>query len=219
MKYYIINWDYDNFEVIGHNPQVTLKKGYNPDLEDRIWKVRHFFFPNFIPDVELKLHKKAKRTNFIERNDTYFGMFVDFKFKDVLKMFNLPPHAFYPLKVYHKGELLDYYWFHYISDTSKYIDVKKSSAQIFKKFEFKIESIVNIIDLGNIDDYEKSLPRQKELILDKVFFNKDFPNYDVFDIRKVGYSGHLISEPLLNALQKAGMTGFTAIPYDKIICE
>lgn len=211
MKYYGINWD-DDLCKVGHHPQTELKIG-------RHYEVEYNVFPNFTPTMELELHKKSLITNYLNSFAISFGMIVDKDFKGILNKFNLPPCTFYPIKVYHKGELLDYYWFHYISDVSKYIDVKKSSAQIFKKFKVKIESIVNIVDLGNIDDYEKSLPRQKELILDKVFFNKDFPNYDVFDIRKVGYSGHLISEPLLNALQKAGMTGFTAMPYDKIICK
>ena len=65
MKYYRINSDYDNLEVIGHYPQTSLKKGYNPSLPDSHWAVEPHSFPNFIPNLELELHKDANATDYL----------------------------------------------------------------------------------------------------------------------------------------------------------
>ena len=44
----------DDLEVIGHYPQTSLKKGYNPSLSDSHWAVKPDSFPNFIPNLELE---------------------------------------------------------------------------------------------------------------------------------------------------------------------
>ena len=218
MKYYSISWDYDNLEVIGHYPQTSLKKGYNPSLPDSHWAVKPHSFPDFIPNLELELHKDANATDYLHFDDIS-GIIVSGKFRAVLKKFNLPPHAFYPIKVYHKGELLEYFWFHYIIDIWKYVDLENSSAQIYKKFEFEIDEIIPIPDLDNIQEYKKSLPRQKELRINKIFFKEEYSRYDVIKIFKIGYFGILFSEQLLNALKEEDIKGFIEKPIENIICK
>ncbi|WP_440879780.1 hypothetical protein [Tenacibaculum sp. C7A-26P2] len=218
MKYFEIDWDYDNLDVIGHYPQINIKEGYNPTLSDSYWNVKPHSFPDFIPNLELELHDKAYPTDFLEKY-VDFGMLVNTKFKNILKQFKLPSHAFYPIKVYHKGALLEYFWFHYIIDIWEYVDLKKSTAQIGKKFKKEIEKVILIPNLDNIREYKKALPRQQELRVNEIYFKQNFPAYDVIKISKVGYLRTLISEDLLKALQKAEMTGFTVKPYDKIVNE
>ena len=218
MKYFEIDWDYDNLDVIGHYPQVTRKKEYNPSLPDSHWNVKPHSFPDFIPNLELELHDKAYPTDFLEKY-VDFGMLVNTKFKNILKQFKLPSHAFYPIKVYHKGALLEYFWFHYIIDIWEYVDLKKSTAQIGKKFKKEIEKVIPIPNLDNIREYEKSLPRQQELRINEIFFKKEYPCYDVITIFEIGYFENVISERLLNALLDAGMTGFTSKPIENIICK
>ncbi|WP_299132549.1 hypothetical protein [uncultured Tenacibaculum sp.] len=220
MKYYTIEWDYDNIEVIGHYPQVTLKKEYNPDLDDRIWKVRHHFFPNFIPNIELELHDKAKRTNFIERSDTYFGMFVDFKFKEVLKKAIIPPHKFYSIKVYHKGELLEYYWLHYIIDDFwKFLDIEKSKGKIIdQKNEFHKEELNLSHSIDSLLKKQEDLPYYQHMKWDKIVFKTDFPRYDIYETQTFDFKT-VISESLLLALKEENISGFIAKPYNKIICK
>lgn len=216
MKYYTINWDYDNIDVIGDYPQVTLRKGFNPGPPHGFWEVQHYEFPKFIPELELDLNQKAKPTNYLE-DYTSFGMIINENFKEILKQFNLPKYAFYPIKVYYKGELLNYYWFHYIADIWEYINIEKSSLEVYKKFEFEIDKVIPMPSkLSEFKVIEKSLPRQKELMIHKIVFKDNFPKYDVFNLSQLGYPPNLISERLLNALLKAGMTGFVTIPFDKI---
>ncbi|CAL2107152.1 conserved hypothetical protein [Tenacibaculum sp. 190524A02b] len=218
MKYYTIDWDYEDLNVIGNYPQVTIKDGYNPSLPEGHWQVKPHHFPNFIPNLELELHKNANPTDLIEKH-VNFGMMINQKFKNIIEKFKLPPHAFYPVKVYHKGEVLKYYWFHYIVDIWKYIDQKKSTIQVYKKFEFEIEDIIPISNIRNIEEFEKSLPRQKELRVNKIYFNNSFPNYDIIKVSKIGYFESIISESLLTLLESSGTTGFKAKLFDKIACN
>ncbi|MGG8498138.1 imm11 family protein [Tenacibaculum sp. TC6] len=218
MKYYKIDFDFDTTKVIGHYPQTDIKKGYNPGLSDSHRQVKPYEFPNFIPNLELELHKEAKATDYIQKFVS-FGMVINARFKSILQQFKLPPHAFYPIKVYHKGDLLEYFWFHYIIDDFwQNINMEKSTVQVYKKFEFKIDKIISIPKLEDIDNLKKSLTRQEDLRFNKIYFKSSFPKYDVYETQELEFIP-VISEPLLEALQEAGMTGFRVKPFDKIICE
>ncbi len=215
MNYHELTWDYDNLKVIGHNPQIEMKKGYNPTLPNSFWQVKSQEFPDFEPNLELELHKKAKVTDYIEQIPP-FGMLINEPFKNILTKFNLPPHKFYPIKVFSKGKLLKYYWFHWLFDIFEHIDLQNSTMQVYKRFEFKVEKILPIVSLDNVKKLNSSLPRQKETKVNTLFFKKDVIKYDVINIREVDYYDTIISKRLLIALKDAGMTGFTYKLYDKI---
>ncbi|MGG8498136.1 imm11 family protein [Tenacibaculum sp. TC6] len=217
MKYYNIGRS-DDLKVIGHYPQTTLREGYNPSLPDSHWQVKPHEFPNFIPNLELELHKNANRTDYLHFHDIS-GFIISEKFKSILKTFNLRSHAFYPIKVYHKGELLEYFWFHYILNIWEYVDLDRSTAQVVKKFEREIEKIIPIPDLTNLEEYEKSLGFEKCLKINKLYLKKNYPYFDVIKITKVQFIPRLFSLDLLNALQESGITGFEAKLFDKINCE
>lgn len=220
MKYYKINWDYDNLKIIGHYPQLTLKKGYNPGPPNGHWEVHPHEFPDFVPNLELTLHKKAKATDFLE-NYVSFGMLINNKFKEILKGFKLPPQAFYPIKVYHKGELIEYYWFHYIvKDFWEWIDKDKSKAVITdNKKNFIVVKEVNLkLSVKKIRELEDNLPYYQNMKWEKIVFKKGFPKYDVYKTQHIDYI-IVISERLLNVLQEAGMTGFEVELFDDIFCE
>ncbi|MGQ3678383.1 imm11 family protein [Tenacibaculum discolor] len=221
MKYYKIDWDYDNLDVIGNYPQVTLKKGYNPSLPSGYWQVKPHEFPNFVPSLELELHKKAKPTDYLEQY-VNFGMIVSTRLKSSLEKFDLPSHAFYPIKVYHKEELLEYYWFHYIVDDFwSWINKSESKAIIYDdKDEYSVVSEVDLsLTSDEIQKIKKSLSWHQHMQWEKIVLNSNYPKYDVLKISNIEYFGALISERLLNALQEAGMTGFRVRLFDKIICE
>ena len=221
MKYYSIDWDYDTIEVIGHYPQVTLKKGYNPGPPDGYREVKPHEFPNFIPNLELELHKDAKATAYLEQYVS-FGMVINARFKSILQQFKLPPHAFYPIKVYHKGGLLEYFWFHYVvHDFFEWLDKDKSRAVIYddKDGNYKIISELDLrISLDEIEKINLALPWQQGLKWEKIVFKADFPKYDVYKTRGLDLK-NFISGRLLKALQDAGVNGFTAKPIDNIICD
>ena len=221
MKYYSISWDYDNLEVIGHYPQTSLKKGYNPRLPDSHRQVKPHSFPDFIPNLELELHDKAYPTDYIQKFVS-FGMVVNTKFKNILKQFKLPPHAFYPIKVYHKGALLEYFWFHYaINDFFSWLDKEESKALIYddKNGVYKVISELNLsLSLEEIEKINQKLPWHQHMKWEKIIFKKEFPKYDVYKTRGLDLK-NFISERLLNALLDAGMTGFTSKPIENIICK
>lgn len=215
MKYYSIGRS-DDLKVIGHYPQTLIKEDYNPSLPNGHWNLYPNEFANFELSYELELNSKAMPTNYLHGHTNNFGMIVDLKFKKILEQFNLPAHRFYPIKVDHKGNLLEYYWFHYIIDIWQYVNIEASSALIMKKFDFEIEKIIPIPDLKTIHEFKENLSFEQELMLNKLVLKTD---YDVIKINKVQFVPELFSEPLLNALQDAGMTGFTAKHINKIVCN
>lgn len=215
MKYYSISRS-DDLKVIGYYPQTLIKEEYNPRALDGHSILNSNEFADFNFNYELILHDKAKPTNYLDAHACHFGMVIDLKFKSVLEQFNLPPHRFYPIKVYQKGNLLEYYWFHYIVDIWEYVNIELSSALIMKKFDFEIEKIIPIPNLKTIEQFEENLSFEQELMLNKLVLKT---NYDVIKIGKVQYLPRLFSEPLLNALQDEGMTGFSARLIDKIVCN
>ncbi len=113
MEYYTIN-NSDNLKEIGFYPQTDFYKGYNPVLANSIWQVKPDEFPDFKLNYELELNKNAIPTNYLDGTSSPPGIIVDNKLKSIFEKFSLPPHHFYPIKVYHVGKLLDYYCFHFI---------------------------------------------------------------------------------------------------------
>lgn len=215
MKYYSIGRS-DDLKVIGKYPQTLLKPDYNPLVKNGPYFMNSNEFADFELNYELVLNTKAKPTNYLDGYANHFGMIIDLEFKNILERFNLPSHRFYPIKVDYKGDLLDYYWFHYIIDIWQYANIESSSALIMKKFDFEIEKIIPIPDLTTIGEFKENLSYKQELMLNKLVLKT---NFDVIKISKVQFVPELFSEPLLNALQDAGMTGFEARHFDKIICE
>lgn len=193
MKYYTINWD-DNLKNVGYHPQTEIKRLNEVSTLYNHYDVEYNSFPDFIPNLELELHKKAKQTDYLNAFSISFGMIINDKFKSILEDFNLPSHAFYPIKVHQEKSVFKYYWFHYIVDLWKYIDVQKSFLQVYKKFEFEVEKVIPIPKKPEeIEVIKSSLPRQKELMIHKIIFKDTFPKYDVFNLPQLGYSPNLIS--------------------------
>ena len=221
MKYYTISRS-DNLNEIGYYPQTELFKSYNPRAMDSHWQVHPHEFPDFTPNYELELNKKALPTNYLHAYDNRFGMVIDSKFKSILKKFKLPPHRFYPIKVYHKKEKLEYFWFHYIvKDFWEFLDKQESKAVIYddnKNFEAIKDLSLNLDpeEYKNLEYFE--LPFYQHLRWEKIVFNNDYPNYDLYKTMSFGLNTFL-SDNLIKALNEAGMTGFEAIPYDKIVSD
>ncbi|HEA20395.1 hypothetical protein LCGC14_1520330 [marine sediment metagenome] len=95
MRYFSISATHD-LGIIGHYSQTKLKDGYNPTLHNSHWQVRADEFPDFVPNLELEIDKKAKPTNFLDGASGFNGFLVDKPFKSILEKFRLPPHHFYP---------------------------------------------------------------------------------------------------------------------------
>lgn len=221
MRYYYLSRS-DNLNIIGHYPQTKLRKGYNPRLSDSHWQVKKYEFPDFIPKLELELHKNAIPTDYLHFINLNHGLIVSKKMKETLEKFQLPRHHFYPISVYHKGNLLDYYWMHYIIDdfwdllnnTKSYAEIKKMIDPI----TFSVESKVPILSREQIINEKYSLEHTKIIVIGNIEMKTTFPNYDFYQIDCLSYN-NIISQSLKESIIYEGLTGFEAKPYDKFSVE
>ncbi len=221
MNYYIIDWDYDNLDVIGHYPQIEYDKGNNFNSPNNIRKVNPHEFPNFIPEINLKFHNKSKITNFIESPNTK-AIYIDENFKEILVNFNLPKFKFHPLNVKFKSETLHYFWFQFLrEDFWEYLDKNKSKAVITdnkQNFEVVGEFDLNMAVNEMHTFINTELPYHQNTKWEKLVFKKGFTKYDIYQ-PKIIDNPIIISERLLNALQDANLTGFKVKPYIEVEFE
>lgn len=209
MKYYSIARSTDK-KIIGHYPQSSLKPGYAPRLPNGHWNIRSHKFAEFSLNYELVLNKKAKPTNYLDGYDNNFGYLVDGKFKKILQKFNLPPHRFYPIKVYQKDTLLEYYWFHFIIDDFwDFIDSNESYAEVvkFDGFDSVVEKKISITSLNQIIEDQKKAVFPYNIRIGEIKMKNNFPKYDVYEMGCLSYN-KIISANLKNALINENLNGF-----------
>lgn len=207
----------NDVKVIGHYPQVAFKEGYNPTLPNSHRKVKSNEFPNFIPNLELRLHDKALEVDFLKRTGPHFGLLVSQKMKDILKTFKLPRHHFYQIHVHHKDKKLNYYWFHYIVDDFwDFIDKDKSYGEVFElepSLGVVVDRTFPLMSRGQVISETKKYKLGRTR-LGKVVMKKSFMKYDLYKTDCLG-NHTVISESLKQALEKEGITGIEIKPFDK----
>lgn len=179
--------------------------------------VRPDQFPDFIPNYELELHPRARATNFIHRAGAGFGFVMDALPKDILEKFKLPRHHFYPMKVYHNGKTLPYFWFHYIVDDFwDWVDRDQSIAviqDIRKNYEV-VDTFDLDLSVDEIKKLKKTFPYYLKTKWQKLVFKSGFP-YDFYKSRNIMVF-EFIGEDVAEAFEKAGVTGLE-INYTKNI--
>ncbi|MCL8009451.1 hypothetical protein M8845_18670 [Gelidibacter japonicus] len=214
MKYYTVEMS-DNLSVIGHYPQGEYKKGYNPK-ENGSFNVQINEFPDFVPKLELELHKKAKPTDCLSFLGLPFGMIISEKMKETLKKHNTPKSHFYPTKIYHKNQVLNYYWFHYvIDDFWEFIDKNNSYGVVLNiNSSFTLKRKIPVI--SKEENKKEILNHEANTIkrIGKITMKKEFPKYD-FYITNFIESRKIISESLKNTIEKKGLTGMEIKLFDK----
>ena len=211
MYYRII--DNVDLKVIRHYPQVHYKPGYNPQGPNARWHVKGNAFPDFSPELELEIHDKANPTNLISRMGICsFGLFIDKDFKGVIEQHKLPPHHYYPIKVYHKKTLLEYYWLHWIvNDFWDVIDYENTLVKRYSVINPANFTIEPIISKQNLDTFLNRKEIGFDFRYEKLVFRPGF-DYDLYETQGVDWNG-LISGRLKGALEEQGMTGFEAHLY------
>ncbi|MDO5981360.1 hypothetical protein [Flavivirga spongiicola] len=216
MKYYSIGIS-DDLKIIGYYPQLKFKEGYNPSLSDGYYNVLKDKFPNFVPNYELELHGKANTVNILPLYPEGKGLLIDDKVRLILKNHHLPPHAFYPMKLYHNGNVLKYYWFQYIpNDFWELIDTSASYAEIvqIEKGQVAVIDKIKIKSLEQVNQGKKIYKGRTPIRLGQLKMASEFCKYDFY---KTGAFNHtIISEKLKNALGVNGITGYQIKSFDKI---
>ncbi|PQJ15340.1 imm11 family protein [Aureicoccus marinus] len=141
-----------------------------------------------------------------------FGIIIDKKLKEIIEQHKLPPHHFYPIKVYHKKTQLQYYWLHWIvNDFWDIIDYENTLVKrysIINPANFDIEPLVS---KQNLEAFLKKEEIGFEFGYEKLVFRPDF-DYDIYETQGADWN-NLISEKLKDAMEEQGMTGFEAHPY------
>ncbi len=221
MKYYVFRWDF-NLESIGYDPQSEFRKGYDPN-DNGVYLMSPYEFPDFVPEVELNLHEQAKLTDVIKAYGVPFGLIVSPALRLVLKKCQLPPHAFYPIKVYQFDKVYTYYWFHYIIvDFWRFID-RENSKGVVIDHKKQLQPVLDI-DLNYSAEellrIKNVLPHHLHMEWEKIIFTTSFPKYDVYETQVLGLGlKTLVSEKLLKMLEQENITGYTVVPFDVVICE
>lgn len=217
MKYYTINSSTES-NVIGYYPQTNSRLAHNLNTNNSYRNVFWDEFPGFLPDFEIDINSESKPTNFLDRSPLIFGFLIDLDFKNILESHNLPPHRFYPVKVFYKGQLLNYYWFHFIYDMWQFVNTQKSKIEWIQKVSGKTIKEFSFDSKEHIKSLKKEVTFEEGMILKEVVFDTNFMNEDIIKITDTFYIP-LISEKLKNALTKAGMTGFETREFDRIRFE
>jgi len=221
MKYFSVSIS-DDLKVIGHYPQAKLRTDEGDNVRvDGYLAMRPDKFPDFVPNYKLELHPRAKPTNFLPKSPASFGWIVDSKLKSILENHKLPKHHFYPIKVYHKNTVLDYYWLHYIvDDFYEFIDTNNSYGEVF---EFKTPIEIVVKETFPIFSWDQIIKEEKKhefnsTRIGKIVMKKDFPKYDLYETRSINYFT-IISEPLKQVFEKESITGMEIKPFDKFIVD
>ncbi len=220
MNYYSISNSLE-INAYGHNPQTTLRKGYNPTLENSHWNVHYDYFPEFKPNLQLELYKQSFVTDYLDAHAVSFGLVINERFKEILLHHHLPAHRFYPIDVYQFDEKLAYYWFHFITNNFlDWVDKDVSSVLIRPLIPSRRHEVLDSFDLkgsyeSRVDSLNK-LPNLSAIYWEKLKFNSQFPEYDILYTNELKRLT-LISEKLKNALEASGITGLEYKLFDKII--
>lgn len=163
-------------------PQIQDCGGSMLDSPERsIYKFPLNELPYLGPNLDfLKMTSRSKLTDCISASHISKGFLISSRFKKILKKYNLPQHKFYPVKILHKNELLDYWWFTYIGNLEEYIDYSKTIFYTIDSYFIK-EELPNINREELIKLWSSSLLEMKSFRSSKINFIKKYQlNMDLF---------------------------------------
>ena len=195
-----------------------MKPGYDYDSPQSVYKLGRCYktLPDFVPDLDgFVLHSKAKPTDFLSTSLTSRGYIINEKVKNILQNFKLPLHAFYPIELRYKKQLVDkYYWLHVICDLTGIVDYSASTFFIYKDYSYDLgvikvsskeellqkRSVIEEKNKGhNVTIWAKSLR-----LIEKVEY--DFFKIGIYDSNKY------ISQKLYDTFNQEKTTGITVKP-------
>lgn len=162
MKFYILRNENEP-EITGNVfPQISEHKGW-------CWENYEFLsslVPDKLPNKEfqldyLKLHPKAKLTDFLSDGILFMGFIIEKKVKNIFEGMRLPDHKFFKTQIEFKGERLNsYYWFFPVNQTSHNIDFSNSFFFVSNRFVESaiVQSDIKFNSAAEIKHYEQKNP-------------------------------------------------------------
>lgn len=190
-------WDWNKtFEFeMPEKPLVSI-------FEEALWGDK---LPAKLPEkIKLFLYKSSKLTDFI--NGTFleqYGIIVSEKAKEILEQFNIGKFKFYPLTVVQNEiEYDNYYFFKCLTNSSKFIDIEKSSyieEDFSNPNENKKLSFKNIKEIEEYNKYNDE--PHKYMFADEIQLSDEFPDYDYFTISEFGVYKKFVSNKLADSFK------------------
>lgn len=222
MEYYKLSEACDTKATGREYPQVQemISSKYQ-EGPDSIYNLTHKDFPSFTPNLQgLKLHSRAKASDFISCIYCSSGYLINEKVKGILERFCLPEHRFYPATL-HKWlkKYRNYYWLYYTHSLISYINFDKSQFYdaVHKSHPSTWTKEVKINDWDEYDQFRRNIAgRQPRNILDRtrwrlqaeyLLFEGIEEQYDILNLSFMG--GTFASQRLIDALNQAKITGFS----------
>jgi len=216
MKFFSINCS-DELKEIGYHPQTEIEPESFGFLSiGSTNEVRRNVLRDDNVRINLLINEKSKVTDYLYNSSITFGFVVSSRLKKIIETCSLPPHRFYPVTAIHKGQYLDYFWFHYMVDIYQHVDLMASSITIFHKFNFNIIDKIKIESIEKVKKIKSLLPFDQAMKFNEIILRKGFPGYDVFDLTGVQFIP-IVSERFLDKLQKNLVTGFESQEYNQIV--
>ena len=216
MNYYSIGIT-DDPKIIGYYPQLKFRNGYNPNLPNGFYNLPVHQFPEFVPYLEYELHREAKPVNILPPYPGRFAFIVDEKVKEILERHHLPPHEFYPTKVYFKEKVLQYFWFHCVPDDFwELLDSKNSYGDVMEIKLAKATKVgqVPILSREQIIEEKKKYKGLKTLVLGRLKMSSEFGKYDFY--RTGAFNHSIISGRLKQVFEKENITGIELNLFNKL---
>lgn len=169
-------------------------------------------FLDFDPPVKIYLHNKAKLTDFLDRYTLTFGIVVNERVKNALANFHLPPHKYHPIKVFqkvgNKKEVVNgYFWMHYYNDMYRYADLNKTCAETYLMDTMEVLQVFPIESESKLVEIHSGLAFPKYMRMKDIYFNTDFPQYDLFNNTLRMCTESYMSEELVSFLKENQFTG------------
>ncbi|MBT3421881.1 MAG: hypothetical protein HOD63_15870 [Bacteroidetes bacterium] len=209
MKYYRLI-ESTNLKEIGIYPQVIdHKKDYDEDKLDSYMLTNKF--PSELPCINfdfdgLLLNNRSKYTDLVSSSflNSLIGLIISSQFLKIVENFKTVDYKLFNACLYFKKMRVQYYWMHYTSELTEYIDFENSVFRL-KTSEGRKEVL-----LKSIDDYFELRNSIKSWSIVKptklsLFKQMDY-SYDLFRIGLID-SNTYVSERLKDEFAKNNITG------------
>ncbi len=158
----------------------------------------------------LEVYAKSKMADVMAGFNSFKGLLISNRLKDILEKFNLPPNKCYSVSLKHKNITNDnYYWIHILMHPTSNLPIDFPKSQFFKyDMEKLAPDFSKPFFVKNMDDWMKkkvSLYEGGTLFLLKSVI-KDL---DLFAFRGIPVKSYIITERLKNELLEQKVTGIT----------
>lgn len=205
-KFYILKPAVDTKETGNVFPTVESYEGYDFNTPNSVHKLNHHEFPNFVPDIRLKLVKGANLCDIMgQATISASGLLVSETLKKSIENLNIAPHKFYSATIENDGILHQYYWLHIVwKEIEDLVDYQNSTF-----FKCKFSKNLGNLNISSREDFwvHKNQMGSRFLIsYDKINLYKK-PTYDIYTLPFRGdiICSHKIFEQLENQKNYKGI--------------